>query len=205
MIVIRDILNFSALILSIVNGFMLLRNYLRDRPKLVVKPIHPEIYQWWFKLPSGEFEDNPTRKYGFLAYIGISNRGLRKVFLESWRLYLKTAGYKKFELKPISIPEPIAKLGNSGSAKAYPVLGHRGLLFSGETLIESGGSISGMVYFVAEFWGGEAWNPIIKGNKIAGELVIRGVYGKKAHCKIIFSEKSLEEIKNMIEGIEKIL
>ncbi|TKJ47581.1 hypothetical protein CEE34_02940 [Candidatus Aerophobetes bacterium Ae_b3a] len=61
----KEILGLSALILSIVNGLMLLRYYLRDRPKLAVHSIHPDVYQWWFKLPSGEFEGNPTRKYGF--------------------------------------------------------------------------------------------------------------------------------------------
>jgi len=201
----KEILGLSALILSIVNSLMLLRYYLRDRPKLIVHPIHPDVYQWWFKLPSGEFEGNPTRKYGFLAYIGITNHGLRKVSLESWRLYFRTVGFRQVELKPMSIPEPKADLGDSGNVKFWPVLGQRGLLFSGDTLIDSGTSISGMVYYVAELYGGEAWNPQIKNGKITGKLVIKNVFGKKAHCKIIFSETTLEKVTSMIEGIEKIV
>ncbi|MFC1994952.1 hypothetical protein ACFLVK_00915 [Chloroflexota bacterium] len=80
---IKEFFGLGALILSIVNGLALLRFYLRDKPKLSVHPIHPDVYQWWFKLLGGEYEGKHTRKYGFLAYIGISNHGLRKVSLSS--------------------------------------------------------------------------------------------------------------------------
>ena len=193
------------MILSIVNGLILLRYYLRDRPKLTVHPINPDVYQWWFKLPSGEFEGSPTRKYGFLAYIEITNRGLRKVSLESWRLYFHTAGFRQVESEPINIPVPKADLGDSGNVKFWPVLGQRGLLPGGDTLIDSGTSISGMAYYVAELYGGKIWNPKIKDGKITGKIVIKDVFGKKAHCEIIFSEKSLEEVTSMVECIEKIV
>jgi len=78
-------------------------------------------------------------------------------------------------------------------------------LFGGDTLVDSGTSISGMVYYVAELYGGEAWNPQINNGKITGKLVIKGVFGEKAYCRIIFSERSLEEVTSMIEGIEKIV
>lgn len=201
----KEILGSSALFLSIINGLMLLKYYLRDKPKLTVHPIHPDVYQWWFKLPSKEFEGNPTRKHGFLAYIGITNRGLRKVSLESWKLYFRTVGFRQVELKPISIPEPKADLGDSENVKFWPVLGQRGLLSNGDTLIDSGSSISGMVYYVSELYGGEDWNPQIKDGKITGKLVIKDVFGKKAHCKIVFSETPLEKVTSMIENIEKIV
>jgi hypothetical protein len=51
----QSILNLSALILAIVNGLILLRNYLRDKPKLEVKPLEPDT-QWFFVLPSGEHQ-----------------------------------------------------------------------------------------------------------------------------------------------------
>lgn len=47
----RPLLQLSGLILSIVNGLMLLRFYLRDRARLTLHPIHPDTYQWWFTLP----------------------------------------------------------------------------------------------------------------------------------------------------------
>ena len=200
----KEFLELSALILSIVNGCMLLRIYLNDRPKLTVHPIHPDVYQWWFTLPSGTHEDQQTRKYGFLTYIGITNRGLRKVSLESWRMFIKTVGLRQVELKPISIPEPQGKLGKSGNVKVYPVLGQKGPFFEGHTLIESGTSISGMVYYIAEFYGNGDWDPRIKDKKIKGEFAVKDVFGNKAHTKIVFSEISLEKVKSMIEGIEQI-
>ena len=200
----KEILGLSALILSIVNGLMLLRHYLRDKPKITVHPIHPDVYQWWFTFPAGEFEGNPTRKYGFLTYIGITNRGLRKVSLESWRLYIRVVGFKQIELKPISIPEPKADLGNSESIKFWPVLGQKGLIFGGKTVVDSGISISGMAYYVAEFYGSEVWNPRIKDERITEKLVIKDVFGGKAHCRIVFSKTPLEKVTSMIEGIDKI-
>jgi len=152
MVTVKAILELSALILAIVNGIMLLRYYLRDRPKLTVHAIHPETYQWWFVLPGGEFKGKSTRKYGFLAYIGITNKGLRKVSLDSWRLFVRTVGFKEVELKPISIPEPKSILGESDNAKFWPVLGQRGVMYEGGTEIDSGGSIAGMAYYVGELW-----------------------------------------------------
>jgi len=70
------ILELSALILSIVNGLILLSSYLRDKPKLTVRPVHPDTYQWFFLLPSGQFQEHQTRKYGFLSYISITNKGI---------------------------------------------------------------------------------------------------------------------------------
>lgn len=200
---VKEILGLGALILSIVNGLALLRYYLRDRPKLTINPIHPEVYQWWFKLPGGEYEGNPTRKYGFLAYVGIANHGLRKVSLTSWRLFLNTVVGEQVELKPISIPEPKGEL--SIGTKMWPVLGQKGLVFEGNTVIDSGCSIAGMTYYVAEFYGGEGWSPKSDEGKITGKLVIEDVFGKKSHSKIVFSETPLERVKSMIEGIEEIV
>lgn len=202
----RNFLSLSALILSVVNAFFLLKNHLRDRPILKVSAVHPEVYQWWFDLPEGEFEGKKTRKYGFLSYIKITNRGLRKVSLSSWRLYIKNRKLigKKVELKPMSIPEPIAKLGNSENIKVFSVLGQGGPFHSGDTIIEPGTSISGIIYYVAEFYGDEVWNPKINGDKIKGNIVVKDAFGKKKSTKITFSKKSLDFINEIVEDIEKI-
>jgi hypothetical protein len=98
----KHLLELSALILGLVNGLILLRNYLRDRPKLVVWPIHPDAYQWYFTLPGGNHQGQPTRKYGFLTYMGIANKGIRDVAIESWRLHIKTEGHGWAELRSLS-------------------------------------------------------------------------------------------------------
>jgi hypothetical protein len=199
---IKELLGLGALVLSIINGLALLRYYLRDRPKLTVEPLHPDVYQWWFKLPGREHEGNPTRKYGFLAYISIANRGLRKVSLDSWHLLINTEVGKQTELTPVSIPEP--KWEFAGGTKLWQVLGQKGLSYEGNTVVDSGCSISGMAYYFVEFYGTEGWNPKTESGKIVGELVIKDVFGKKAHSKIVFSETPLERIESMIEGITKI-
>ncbi|MFC1994951.1 hypothetical protein ACFLVK_00910 [Chloroflexota bacterium] len=103
-------------------------------------------------------------------------------------------------MKPISIPEPKGEL--SIGIKIWPVLGQKGLSSEGSTVIDSGCSISGMVYYFVEFYGGESWNPKVEEGKITGKFVIEDVFGKKSQTEIVFSEKPLEEVKAMIEGIE---
>ena len=58
----EPVLELSALILGIVNGLFLLKFYLRDRPKLKVKPVHSKVYQWWFRMPDDQHEG---QKCGF--------------------------------------------------------------------------------------------------------------------------------------------
>jgi len=201
---IKEILELSALFLGIVNGWMLLKNYLNDRPKLKVHPVHPDVYQWWFTLPGETCKDGQTRRYGFLVYVGIANSGLRKVSLDSWRLFIPVLPLKQVELRSVNIPEPHGKIGKSGNVKIYPVLGQRGEFFEGNTLIEPGASIIGMAYYTAEFYGTETWNPIIKDNKIEARFIIKDVFGNKKSTKVVFSEVSLDWIKSIIEGIENI-
>ena len=122
-----DYTTFAISALAIINGLMLLRTYLRDRPTLEVNPIHPNLYQWFFKLPNRVVDGKTTRRYGFLAYIGIDNKGIRDVSLNQWHLFVTIKNGKLVELKPISIPEPKIKLGESANIKVYPVLGASGL------------------------------------------------------------------------------
>jgi hypothetical protein len=199
----EKILELAALILSVVNAVMLLRSYLRDRAVLTVSPVHPEVYQWWFRLPNSEFQGIPTRRYGFLTYIAIGNRGLRKTSLDSWRLFIKThANRTKQELKPLSIPEPIFEA--ESFSKVYPVLGTAGLTFKGETVVDAGCGVSGWAYYVAEYYGSEKWSPVIEDEKIVGTLVVRDIFGGKAKTKITFSKREMEYISALLPGIEKI-
>ncbi|PYS47384.1 MAG: hypothetical protein DMF68_16135 [Acidobacteria bacterium] len=195
-------LEMSALFLGIVNGLMLLKFNLRDKPKLDVKPIHPEVYQWWFMLPSKEFEGQPTRRYGFLAYVGIVNRGLRKVSLESWRLFVKGEKIREVELKAINMPEIVIKIGSH--IKMLPSLGQRTVNFEGDTVIDAGTSILGMVYYVYECWGDAVWNPKIQNGKITAKFVVKNAFWKQSKCKVVFSEKSLEWVTDIARGIEEI-
>lgn len=198
----KPVLELSALALGIVNGLMLLKFYVRDRAKLTVHAVHPETYQWWFRLPSREVEGKQTRRYGFIAYVAVQNSGLRKTQLTSWRLSIKLRLGKAHELKPINMPEPSAKIGEH--VKLYPVLGQRGLHFEGDTLVESGCSTSGMVYCLYECYGGEGWDPFITKKQIGGVFRVSDGFNRKAKCTMQFTQKSLEEIKEFAPGIEVI-
>jgi hypothetical protein len=196
---------FVGLVLGIVNGLMLFKNYINDRPKLVVRAVHPESYQWWFKLPDGACNGSPTRRYGFLAYLDVINRGLRRVSLDSWRLKIKTQAFAWLEFKAINIPEPKAELGKSGNIKIWPVLGQKGTLSDGSTLVDSGSSVSGMTYYVAEFYGNDLWNPVMKDKNIIGKICIKDIFGGQAKTSILFKEVPLSYVQGMIEGVEKIV
>jgi hypothetical protein len=199
-----SLLQASALILSVVNGLMLLRSYLRDRPQLVVKPVHPEVYQWFFKLPSEPFEGEATTKFGFLAYLDISNRGLRDVSVDDWNLHLETTKGKVVPLKPISIPEPTVLLGKSGASKAYPVFGHKGQFSTGETMVKSGGSISGFAYYVYEYVGGNQWSVVGHDGKVTGKIVVSDVFGNIATTKVVFTEIPLDRARSFVTEIDKV-
>jgi hypothetical protein len=186
-----------------VNGLILVWQFSRDRAKLSVKPIHPKIYQWYFKLPPGEYDGNQTRKFGFLAYMAIANSGLRDVAVNFWHLYVKTNGAGLRELSPYSIPEPRAQLGEAG-VKVYKVLGAHGVFFSGDMMVKSGASIAGFAYYVAEFWGSVEYNPLITDGEAQGKLVIKSVFGNKASANISFREISLKDATKMVPGIDTI-
>ena len=196
------LLQNSALILGIVNGLFLLRFYYRDRPRLRVTPVHPETYQWWFKLPDGEMAGAPTRRWGFLLYVGASNSGLRPTTLDEWRLEVRPKNLKRSRLTALSISEPEAWLGEM--KKIYPVLGTRGLAHEGTTRLEPGGSIAGMVYYVYECYGDEEWDPKTESETIRVKLLVREVFGRRVRCKIDCRERNLDEIEEMVPGISTI-
>ena len=197
-------LDLAAIILGIVNGLFLLKFYLRDKAKISAKAIYPYYYQWFFDLPPGIHKDLKTRKYGFLAYIDVINKGLRDVSLESWNLFLKTNLNKWVELVPISIPEPQGFMGDSENIKIYPVLGQRGLFHEGLTMIKSGGVVSGMSYYIADFYGGEGWDPFIKEGKAVGRIVVKDMFGNVSKFNIFFTKITLDRAKNIIKDIDKI-
>ncbi|MBV9302690.1 MAG: hypothetical protein JOZ48_11515 [Acidobacteriaceae bacterium] len=62
---IKPLLDLAALVLSLINGLMLLRTYWRDRAVLRVTAIHRDVYQWFFRLPDQVNNGAPTRRDGF--------------------------------------------------------------------------------------------------------------------------------------------
>lgn len=197
-----SVLSYAALILSIVNAIMLLRHYIRDRPILVVNPVLPDVYQWWFHLPAGEYDGIGTRRYGLLLYIGIANKGLRNVTVDRWRLWITTQGGKRVELRAMNLPTPT--LGCPAFVKTLPVLGQKNEVFEGNTDVQSGHSIAGMAYFTYECYGDTTWDPRLKDGMVACTFNIKDVFGGTAEATLSLKRKSLDEVKKMVPDIEKI-
>jgi len=197
-----------ALVLGIANTILIIRkliNEFKNKPKLVIEVIHPEEYQWFFKLPPGNYRGMSTRNYGFISYISILNKGLKETSLASWYLDLKIYNNNFARLHPISIPEPVIKLGKTDIVKTLPLLGAKGLFHDGKTNIKPGNHISGMSYFFTSFYGDEYYNPIFKDNKTLGKFVITDGFGRKTEKEILFNEMPLEKIKEMVPDIDKIV
>jgi len=196
----KGALLLATSILALINGIIILRNYLRDRPKLKVIPVSPDYYQWWFRLKNEKHNDKEYSGIGFLVYLDIVNEGLRDVSLKSWELEILTKNNRIVKLPPLTIPQPTVKLHEIDSYKHIMVLGQNTQNFSGSTLIKSGCMVSGMAYYY--FFGFD--KPIIKDEFIKGEIRIKDVFNNKNKCKIIFREKSLAEVKKLVPLIDKI-
>jgi len=183
---------------------MLFRSYVRDKPQLAVNLVYPEVYQWFFKLPSLPLENQPTTKFGFLAYLDISNRGLRDVSVDAWKLSLRPKQGNARPLNPLSISEPKIAVGKSGLWKMYPVLGHAGQASTGSTLVKSGSSISGFAYYVFEYVGGNEWNLIESDRTVTGKVVVTDIFGKSASQNVVFREISLGRALSMVPNIDQV-
>lgn len=197
-------LELSALILSIVNATILIWYFLRDKPKLVLNPVHPEIYQWWFRLPDRKYKGLSTRRFGFLIYPGIANKGLRKTTINEWRLELRLGNFKKEEFKPLNIPQPQLKIGDQ--EKYFNVLGQVGIFSDGKTEIDSGSSISGMVFYTYECYGHDSWNPKVQNNDtIKAKFRVKEVFGNSTMKKLTLRKKTIAEIEKFIPNFQDFL
>jgi hypothetical protein len=71
-------------------------------------------------------------------------------------------------------------------------------------MVRSGDSIGGFAYYVAEVYGSDDWNPTIENGKTTTRIKVRGVYGKAAYANITLTEKTLDEVSELILNIDKI-
>lgn len=198
----EKLLQLSALVLSVVNGFILVRVHLRDRARLVVSPVHPDTYQWWFRAPSGTHAGRVTRRFGFVVYAGIGNKGYRAVTFNRWRLRIRSRNGKFNELRALSMPEPRVNLGEI--MKVFPVLGQKSTLSSGEMRVEAGDSTSGMALYLYECFGPDDWDPVLKDGQVTGRFTIEDVFGGHSKSDFHFRERSLEQIEQILPGVKEL-
>ena len=195
---VKPILELGSLILGIVNGIILAYIFVRDRAKLSASFIHPEIYNWFFELPSRKYEKKKTNVFGFFAYLAIVNKGLRAVSLTSWELEIELNNGKREKLHPISIPQPQIKLGD-GSQKLFPVLG----VGEDGLYVKSGDNVNGFAYYELETFG-ETYLPKIINGKIKVKLICEDAFGKKSETTGLMIRKKVEDAEKMVPNISKL-
>src|SRR5208337_1881456 len=101
-------------------------------------------------------------------------------------------GGKQAELKPLSIPQPMIPLGQSGNLKAYQVLGTRGPSSTGETMVRSGDSISGFAYYIFQYCGWDEWSLTSQDGTVTGKIVVSDVFGNRTSARFVFKEITLD-------------
>ncbi len=190
----------SALILSIINGLLLFYQVYRDRPQLKIHLVRPEFYQWWIRLSDRTINGKTTRRFGFFVYFSVVNHGLRGVEFHSWHLFIKVpARFMPLELYPLNIPYP--EFSFNHGTKFLNVFGQKYGELSGETFVSPGCSVSGVAYYELEIWGDEKWNPNVIGDEIKANLVVTDGFKSQTKITIRFKEKSLEDAYKIVPSI----
>jgi len=193
----------AVAILAVVNGLFLLKRTLEDRPILRVKAVYPEVYQWYFALPPVERNGHMTRRYGFLIYVDVINRGRRDVQLDSWTLRVRSITGAAAKLNPLSIPEPSTTLGD-GSVKIWPVLGMAGPRTSGSTLVRSGMAVDGFAYYTLGYWGAPRYDLHVGRRGVRAVLEVRSILGQRARKELLLQRVELDRAQQLIPRIEEI-
>ena len=189
--------------LAFVNGLILLMQTIKDRPILRIEAVHPEVYQWYFRIPSGEYKGYATRKYGFLVYFDVINRGRRSVQVDTWSLKVRSKSGSPEKLKPYSIPEPSIKLGKAGT-KVWPVFGIPGPHTSGSTVVRPGEAVGGFAYYVMMYYGTSEYDLLVGERGVQATLEVTSILRQKARKTFLLKEIELKKVQEMLPNIQTI-
>jgi hypothetical protein len=150
-------------------------------------------------MPDAEVKGKSLRIYGFLFYVGVANRGLRRAAVTSRRLVIHLNNGKKRELRSINMPELEIKIGRG--VKLLPTFGQKTANFAGETMVESGSSIAGTLLYTYACWGDSSWNPALDNGKVKARLVLTDVFDQKTGCQLLLAEKPWPEIVDLAPAL----
>jgi hypothetical protein len=158
-------------------------------------------------LPAGTYKGLPTRNYGILVYLRVANAGLRKVQLQSWKLAVRT-GLLRLEWMP-AMNMPAVELELGPVLKRVPILGQMSDKFNGNTVVESGCSVSGLAFFNLEAYGGNRFDPkaiqrIEHARSLDVRVCVTDCFGKRWNSKFTLAEKSFAEMNRRIPNIDRI-
>jgi len=71
-------------------------------------------------------------------------------------------------------------------------------------MVRAGDAVAGFAYYVAEFYGTDDFNPLIRDGSVVATITVRGVYGRPVSARIALTEKTLDEVCQLIPNIDKI-
>lgn len=204
----ESILPNASLALSVINGSILLSNFWSDKSKIIVTPVHPNVYQKWVRISDIQVENKTVRRYAFISYFSVANKGKRNVAINQWRLHIKNRLsifqqiHKSQELLPFNIPE-IEIPQNKEHSKIIRVWGQSTPNYSNSSaMIESGNSNLGMSCWIYEVYGEKAWSPKISKKKyIKAKLKVKDVFGKYSNCTLYFAHISLESLQERMPSL----
>lgn len=198
----KEIVGMGTSILALTNSFILIQNYLTNKPKLITRLTHNHV--WWTKLPDTVIDDKKVATYGFILYINVLNKGKRRVAIDTWNLELKTIMGEKVRLNRLPIPMAIQPL-KDGSSVAYSILGHPNEVDDGSLMVESGDCITGLSFFAERFFVESQITPVfnIEDNKIKAKLIVKDVFGKKSTKKFWLAYKDFDEINKIMPNLDK--
>jgi len=194
------ILNSSALLLSIVNGLILVFNFLKNRPNIVLNPKLSENPEnnYFFVMPTLETNGLAIRRYCFITYITIINRGSRSTSLLSWELQV-IIGDKKVRLLPVTVPSIQFAFSEAGIMKKFTPLGmgdkKEGLL------LQSGEIKRGFSCYIIEFISNRDLKIDPNGGKIKAKMIITDSFGKEITTSCSITEISYSIGNLMIPGV----
>lgn len=201
--VIKNYLGLAALILSIMNGLILIQNYLNNKPKIKLESNGDDM-MWWTKLPTMYEGSNEVITYGFFVYAHIQNRGIKRVKISKWWIKVKDVANNYRTLNRLPIPICEEKL-RDGSIRLFPVLGNTNKTLSGNTMIEQGDGISGFAFYADQQYSQEGSEVYIlnEKNEMKVRFYVKDGYGKTRSKYFNLKYVDFSSIENIMPGIDK--
>ena len=84
-------------------------------------------------------------------------------------------------------------------------MGIRGVFHNGKTHIKSGSNVAGAAYYICESRGPDAWDLLIKNDKIRATVKVTDVFDQSSSCKVIFAKRTIEDIEKLLPDLLKVI
>ncbi len=167
---------FIPLLVVLGGGLLLgIMGLLFRRPPMAVHVVPSPLSPRWVPLPGGMIEEQPSRRYGFLIEPVVSNRGETPVLFSSCRLRIPLERGGHLDMPPQPLPE-------LPHPKPQPFIEDP----DAPLLVPADTVRGGILHFIAEFYGEEGFNPVIKGTTIPGILLLDTGDGKTIRHPVRF-------------------